>query len=224
MSKSKQFCVLGLGRFGLSVAKTLSDNGFDVLAVDKNPEFVQIASEFVTHAVKADVTDEHSMRALGIGNLDVVIVAIGSSLEASVMATVIAKDLGNKYVISKAQDDQQKRILERIGADRVIFPEREMGVRIANSLMYGNFVEFIELSEEFVIAEIEPLAEWDGKTLAQSGIRNKFGFNIVAIRRHGKVKVVPEASQIINKDDILVVIGENAQIQRFLQTTVNNKG
>ena len=152
----------------MSLAKTLSENGFDVLAVDKNAENVQIASEFVTHAVKADVSDEYSLRSLGIGNLDVVVVAIGSNLEASVMATVIAKDLGNKYVISKAQDEQQKRILERIGADRVIFPEREMGVRIANSLMFGNFVEFIEVSDEFGIAEIEPLPNRVGKTLAVS--------------------------------------------------------
>ena len=145
------------------------------------------------------------------------VVAIGSNLEASVMATVIAKDLGNKYVISKAQDEQQKRILERIGADRVIFPEREMGVRIANSLMFGNFVEFIEVSDEFGIAEIEPLPYWVGKTLAQSEIRNKYGINVVAIRNKCRLEASPGANHVIDEGDILVVIGENKQIQRFLE-------
>lgn len=217
MAKKKQFVVLGLGRFGLSVAKTLSDNGFDVMAVDMNAENVQIASAFVTHAARADVTDELSLRALGIGNFDVVIVAIGSHLEAGVMATLIAKEMGIPYVVAKAQDDMQKRILERIGADRVIFPEREMGARIANSLMFGNFVEFMELSEEFGIAEFEPLDEWIGQTLAQTEIRAKYGLNVVAVKRKGKFEASPSAGHLFAKGEMLVAMGENRQIQRFFE-------
>lgn len=217
MSKKKQFVVLGLGRFGLSIARTLSDNGYNVMAVDNCPEKVQLASEFVTHAVKSDVTDDLSMRALGIGNFDVVIVSIGSHLEAGVMATLIAKELGVPYILAKAQSDMQKKILEKIGADRVIFPEREMGVRIANSLMFGNFVEFMELSDEFGIAEIEPLKEWYGVTLAQSEIRAKYGINVVAIRQKGKIFTSPQADHVIQTGEILVVMAEYKQIQRLLE-------
>ncbi len=215
MAKRKQFVVLGLGRFGMSVAKSLSENGCDVMAVDESPERVQAASEFVTHAVRADITDELSLRALGIGNFDVVVVSIGSHLEASVMGTLIAKELGIPYIIAKAQDEMQKKILEKIGADRVIFPEREMGVRIANSLLYGNFVEFMELSEEFGIAEIEVIDEWIGKTLAQTEIRAKYGLNVVAIKHKGKIEASPRADRKFEKDDIAVVLGENKQIQHF---------
>lgn len=217
MSKKKQFVVLGLGRFGMSVAKSLSEIGYDVMAVDINSENVQYASEFVTHAVRADVGDELSLRALGIGNFDVVIVSIGSHLEASVMATLIAKELGIPYVIAKAQDDMQKKILEKIGADRVIFPEREMGTRIANSLVFGNFFEFMELSDEFGIAEIEPLEEWIGATLAHTEIRAKYGLNVVAIKYKGKVEASPRADREFKKGDIAIVMGENRQIQRFLE-------
>lgn len=217
MSKRKQYVVLGLGRFGMSVAKTLSENGHDVMAVDINADHVQEASEFVTHAVRADVSNEYSLRALGIGNFDVVVVAIASHLESCVMATLLAKELGVKYVVAKAQDGMQKKILEKIGADRVVFPEREMGTRVANSLMFGNFFEFMELSDEFGIAEFEPLPEWEEKTLAQSEIRAKYGLNVVGIKSHFKVEASPRADRIIKKGDIIIVIGESKQIQRFAE-------
>lgn len=222
MAKRKQYVVLGLGRFGLSVARTLSENGFDVLAAGNDPEAVQVASEFVTHAVCIDVTDDFSMKALGIGNFDVAIVAIGHHLEASVMATLQAKEMGIPFVVAKAQDDAHKRILEKIGADRVIFPEREMGMRIANNLMYGNFFEFMELSNEVGIAEFEPIREWVGKTLAQSEIRAKYDLNVVAIRHNGKIDASLKPNREIMESDILIVMGENRQIQRLIEK--NAKG
>lgn len=222
MARKKQFAVLGLGRFGMSIAKTLSEKGYDVIAVDEDGESVQLASEFVTHAARADVTDEMSMRALGIGNVDVVVVAIASHLESSAMATLIMKEMGIKYIVAKAQDDLQKKILEKIGADRVIFPEREMGMRIANSLVYGNFFEFMELSEEFGIAEFEPLKDWVGKTLAQIEIRNKYGLNVVAVKNNGRVEASPRADRIFKEKDVVIVMGESNQIQRFLDK--NSKG
>lgn len=221
MSKKKQFAILGLGRFGMSVAKTLSKNGYDVMAIDINAENVQIASEFVTHAVRADISDELSLRALGIGNFDVVIIAIAEHMEASMMATLVCKEIGIPYVMAKAKDDMQKKILEKIGADRVVFPEREMGARIANSLMFGNFVEFMELSEEFGIAEFEPLEEWIGKTLAQTEIRAKYGLNVVAIKNKGKFEATPGANRVFKHGEIVVAMGENKQIQRFLEKKGN---
>lgn len=217
MAKRKQFVVLGLGRFGMSIAKTLSDNGFDVMAVDINAEHVQIASEFVTHAVRADISDEISLRSLGIGNFDVVIIAIAGQLEASVMATLVCKEMGIPYVMAKAQDDMQKKILEKIGADRVVFPEREMGARIANSLMFGNFVEVMELSDEFGVAEFEPLKEWIGKTLAQTEIRNKYGLNVVATKKKGKFIASPPPNHVFTEGELVVAMGETKQIQRFLE-------
>lgn len=217
MAKRKQFVVLGLGRFGLSVSRALSENGFEVLAAGNDPDAVQVASEFVTHAVCIDVTDDLSLKALGIGNFDVAVIAIGHHLEASVMATLQAKEMGIPYVIAKAQNNAHKKILEKIGADRVIFPERDMGIRIANNLMYGNFFEFMELSNEFGIAEFEPLKDWIGKTLAQSEIRAKFDLNVVAIRARGKTEASPRANRIIQETDTLIVMGENRQIQRFIE-------
>lgn len=217
MAKKKQFVVLGLGRFGLSVAKTLSENGYVVLAAGNDPDAVQAASEFVTHAVCIDVMDDLSLRALGIGNFDVAIIAIGNHLDASVLATLQAKEMGIPYVVAKAQNEAHKKILEKIGADKVIFPEREMGARIANTLMYGNFLEFMELSNEFGIAEFEPLKVWIGKTLAQSEIRAKYNLNVVAIRAHGKTEASPRADRVIHDKDVLIVLGENRYIQRFIE-------
>lgn len=217
MSTKKQFLVMGLGRFGFSLAKTLAENGYDVMGVDCDDEKVQNAAEFLTHAVKADVADERDLMELGLSNFDVVVIAIGSKLESSVMGTLVAKNMGTPYVVTKANNEMHKKILEKIGADRVIFPEREMGVRLANSLMYGNFVEFMEVSDEFGIMEIEPLNEWIGKTLIESDIRRKYSLNVVAVRNSGKVDVSPAASRVFVKGDMLVVIGANDQIRRFLE-------
>ena len=218
MKLNNQFIVLGLGRFGMSVAKTLAENGCEVLAVDNNPETVQNALEFVTHAVKADVTDEIALKSLGIGNFDVAVIAIGSSLEASIMSTLIAKEAGVKYVVTKATDARSKKVLKKIGADRVIFPEREMGVRVANSLLYGNFFEFIELSDEFGIAEVPPIKEWIGKTIAGCEVRARYGLNIVAIKHNEKVDVTPSATYVFKEDDIVIVLGENRVIQDFMES------
>ena len=171
MAKKKQFVVLGLGRFGMSLARELSEKGHLVLGVDSSMERVQAASEFVTQAVCIDVADESAVQSLGLGNFDIVVVSIGSDFEASVMAVLLAKEAGAPYIVAKAQSNQHRLILERIGADRVIFPEREMGVRLANSLMYGNFLEFMEVSKDYGILEVKPLPEWVGKSLQESNIR-----------------------------------------------------
>lgn len=216
MARKKQFVVLGLGRFGMSIAQVLSDNGHTVLAVDSCMERVQAAAEFATQAVRVDIADEGAARSLGMGNFDIVVVAIGNHFEASVMAVLMAKEAGAPYVVAKAQSEKHRKILERIGADRVVFPEREMGVRLANSLMYGNFLEFMEVSDEFGILEVRPLKEWIGKTLVEADIRVKHNLNVAAIRVGGKVDVTPNADRVFTPEDTVVLMGGNKDIQRFL--------
>lgn len=215
MSKNKQFAVLGLGRFGQSVARTLAESGYDVLACDNDIETVQEVSQYATHAVQADVMDSMAMSALGLGNFDVVVVAIGGDLEPSVMATMLAKESGVKHVIAKASNQTQKRILEKVGADRVVLPETEMGVKIATGLISSNIIDFINLSDEYGIAEIEPLPQWVGQTLHKANIRAMTGINIVAIKRGKRIIVSPKPDETIAHADVLVAMGENRDIHRL---------
>ncbi len=215
MAKSKQFAVLGLGRFGQSIAKTLVENGCDVLCVDKSNDAVNEMSKYASNVIRADITDVHAMGSLGLNNFDVVIIAIGENMEAGIMATLIAKEMGVKTVITKAKSVIQKSILEKVGADRVVLPERDMGVRIATNLITTNVIDFINLSDKFAIAEIEPRKNWIGVSLSKSNIRANYGLNIVAIKRDDKVIVSPKAEEIIFEGDILVTIGESSDIQRL---------
>ncbi len=219
VSKGRQFAILGLGRFGRSILKTLSDNGCSVLACDSNLDIVQEMSQYATHVVQVDVRDEMSLESLGLGNFDVVIVAIGGDLEACVMATLISKQAGAKYVIAKVQNQMQKKILERVGADRVVLPEWEMGVKIATNLVTSNIIDFINLSEEYSIAELEPVESWVDLSLQKANIRAVSGLNIVAIKRGKKIIVSPKPDEIIMATDIIVAIGENSDIQRFSSNT-----
>ncbi len=216
MSIKKQFVVLGLGRFGRSVAKTLSENGAEVLAVDNNLEVVQDMAEYVTHAVAADIADEIDLRNLGLSNFDVAVIATGNHLEASVLATLQAKEMGVPYVIAKAPDENHKKILEKLGADRVVLPEGEMGFHIANKLMYGNFFELTEISKDVSIAELTPTKEWIAKPISESDIRARYDLNIIAIRKENKIIASPKPSYVIEQEDILIVLGENKNIQKFL--------
>ena len=215
MAKNKQFAILGLGRFGQSIAKTLVDSGCDVLCVDKSIDAVNEMSKYASNVTRADVADVHAMGALGLNNFDVVIIAIGENMEAGIMATLIAKEMGVKTVITKAKNEIQKSILQKVGADRVVLPERDMGVRIATNLITSNIIDFINLSDKFAIAEIEPRKEWINVSLMKSNIRASYGLNIVAIKRHNDIIVSPKADEIIYENDILVVIGSNSDIQRI---------
>lgn len=215
MAKNKQFAVLGLGRFGQSIVKTLISNGYDVLCCDNNLEIVKEMSKYANHVVQVDVTAEHALASLGLNNFDVVIVAIGDNMESSIMATLIAKQMGAKMVIAKAKNMIQKSILEKVGADRVVLPERDMGVRIATNLITTNVIDFINLSDKFGIAEIAPKPEWIGKSLQKSNIRATSGLNIVAIKRENKIIVSPRAEEVILEHDIIVAVGENSDIQRL---------
>ena len=214
MSKNKQFAILGLGRFGQSIAKTLVDNGCDVLCVDKNIDAVNDMSKYASNVTRADVADVHAMSALGLNNFDVVIIAIGENMEAGIMATLIAKEMGVQNVITKAKNEIQKSILQKVGADRVVLPEKDMGIRIATSLITSNIIDFISLSDKFTIAEIEPRKEWIDISLKKSNIRAEHRLNVVAIKRNNDIIVSPKAEEIIQKDDILVIIGTITDIQK----------
>lgn len=214
MKKRKQFAVLGLGRFGQAVVKTLSENGYDVLCCDKNPELVNQMMPYATEAMQADISDEGALKEMGLGNYDIVIIATGDSLESAVMATMTAKEMKVETVISKAKDIKQANILYKVGADKVVMPERDMGMRIATSLITSNVLDYISFSDDYGVAEIAPKTEWSGKTLAEANIRAATGLNVVAIKRGKNVIVSPGPQEMINKDDILVIIGTNEKIQK----------
>ncbi len=213
----KSFAVIGCGRFGSSIARTLYNLGNEVMAIDISEERVQEISEEVTHVVQADIMDESVLKDLGLRNFDVVIVSIGSDIEASIMATLIAKELGVKRVIAKALSDIHGKVLYKIGADKVIFPERDMGIKVAHNLVSTNILDFIELSPDYSILEITAIEEWENKSLEQLRLPTKYGINVMAIKRENTINVSPNGEYIISKGDILVVIGSTVDIKKIEQ-------
>ncbi len=211
----KQFVIIGCGRFGSSVAKTLYDMGYEVLAVDTNEEIIQNIADHVTHAVQADATDENSIKSLGIRNFDVAVVTIGSNIQSSILITLMVKELGVKYVVTKAQNELHAKVLYKIGADRVVFPEREMGIRVAHNLVSSNIMDYIELAPDYSIVEVAALDEWVGQNLRDINMRAKYGVNVMAIKHGPNINISPSALDIIEEDDVLVVIGHNDDISKI---------
>jgi trk system potassium uptake protein len=208
----KQYIVIGCGRFGSSVATTMHLLGHQVMAIDKNEDAVQAISEKVTHAAIVDVTDEQALRALGMGNFDVAIIAIGSDIRASIMATLIAKEMGVEQIVCKAKDELQAKVLYKIGADRVVFPERDMGVRVAHNLVSNNILDHIELDPDYSIVEIVTPKEWEGKTLIELDLRAKYEITVLAIKSGKTINVTPSPEEELRSGSILVVIGQNSKI------------
>ena len=185
----KQFVIIGLGRFGSSVAETLYGLGNDVLVIDKDEDLIQDISDSVTHAVQMDATDENALRTLGLRNFDVAVVTIGSNIQASVMVTLLVKELGVKYIIAKGNSDLHAKVLYKIGADRVILPEKDMGVRVAHNLVSESILDFIELSPDYSIMEIEAPEEWRGKSIRELKLRSKYGINVMAIKKADSINL-----------------------------------
>lgn len=210
--KQKQFAVIGLGRFGTSVAKSLMLMGYEVLAIDEDAERVQEIVNTVTHAIEADATDENALKALGIRNFDVVIVGIGHDIQASILITVILKELGVKTVVAKAQTELHGKVLVKVGADKVVYPERDMGARVAHSLVSSNVLDHIELSPHHSILEVVAPDNIVGKTLKESALRAIYGVTVMAIKRQKELLVSPSPDEPIRENDILVVIGENENL------------
>lgn len=213
--RKKQFAVIGMGRFGSSVAQTLYKLGFEVLAIDADEDKVQDVINLTTHAVEADATDEDALKALGIRNFDVVVVAIGEDIQASILTTLILKEMGVDMLIVKAQNELHGKVLTKIGADKVIFPERDMGQRVAHHLISPNIIDFIELSPEYSIVEIKAPKEFAGKSLRELDVRARYGCNVIAIRSEGYMNISPYAEDLIQQGDELVVVGKNEDLQKF---------
>ncbi|MDF2879134.1 MAG: TrkA family potassium uptake protein [Clostridia bacterium] len=211
--RAKQFAVFGLGRFGISVATTLAEAGYEVMVVDKSEDKVQDISAFVTHAVQADATDMDTLRSLGIRNFDVAVVSIGKDIQSSIMITLLLKEIGIPYVVVKASTEIHQRVLQKLGADRIILPEHEMGKRIAANLISGNIIDYIQLSPDYSIMEISILPEWSNSTIRDLNVRAKYGINIIAVEHDGSINVSPEPDYVLLKDDILVVVGNNTALQ-----------
>ncbi|ANE44395.1 potassium channel family protein [Deinococcus puniceus] len=204
--KTKQCLVIGLGRFGTAVATTLYEMGHEVVAIDQHEENVERVMNLVTHAAVVDASDERALRAIGASDFDVVVVAIGTDVQANILATMNAKSLGAPYVVTKAIDEMARRVLERIGADLVIRPEHDMGVRLARQIATPNIVDTLDLGGDYAIVEIEANERLRG-TLRDLNLTGRFNVQIIAISRGGKVEVTPRAEDDLRPHDKLVVIG-----------------
>ena len=212
---SKSFLIIGLGRFGQSTARMLTTLGHEVLAVDKRADRVNAIKDSVLHAVQADTTDERAIMQLGIRNFDCVVICIGDDIRASVLATVLCREMGAKKIVAKAQDDLHKKLLIKTGADRVVQPEHDGGIRLARSLVSDGVLDALDLSEDYSIHEIEIPKDWVGRSLAQIDVRNRFGVSIIAIRRDGHVTVNLDPTSAFHNDDSIYLLGDDESLEKF---------
>ncbi|KQU60531.1 TrkA family potassium uptake protein [Rossellomorea marisflavi] len=211
----KEFVVIGLGRFGGSIVRSLAEQGMEVMAIDMDEDKVNEFSTTASHAVVADSTDESVLKSLGIRNFDHVIVAIGDNIQSSILTTIMLKEIGVKKITVKAQNDYHEKVLRKIGANQVVHPERDMGRRIAHNIVSNNVLDYLELSDEHSIVELVANEKLSGNSLIDLDIRAKYGINIVAIKRDRDIIVSPQAEEEIQEGDILIVIGADTDINRF---------
>lgn len=209
------FAVLGLGRFGSSVARELSEIGYEVVAVDKDSERVQDVTDVVVQAVQADTTDERALEKIGIKNVDVAIVSIGQDVQASILTTLQLKSMGVKKVWAKAQNELHGRVLDKVGADRVVYPERDMGVRVAHSLVSVNLLDYIEVAPDYSIAETIVPQRFANKTLGEIDLRKNYGINVLVVKRGEGLNISPGATDMLMEGDVLIVIGPRNQLDRL---------
>ena len=209
----KSYIVIGLGRFGSSIARQLCQLGAEVLAVDTHEENVQRIANDVTHAVVADARDKDVLRALGVREVDCAIVSIGYNLASSVLAVMNLMELGVPYVVAKAHDESHRRVLEKLGVNRVVIPEQEHAQRLGRSLFSHNVLDYIELSQDYGILEVPAPKNWVGKSLKELNVRAKMGVNIIAVRSENKVNVSPSADYRIQDGDLMVVLGDNLALE-----------
>ena len=209
----KSYIVIGLGRFGSSLARQLCQLGAEVLAMDVSSTLVQQIASDVTHAVVGDAQDKEVLRALGVRDFDCAVIAIGDDLAASVLTTMNLKELEVPYIVCKAHDETHRRVLEKLGVDRVVIPEQEHAQRLARSLHSHNVLDYIELSEEYGILEVPAPKSWVGKTLKELNVRAKLGVNIIAVESGKVTNVSPAADYRIQAGDIMVVLGENYALE-----------
>ena len=215
MSINKSYAVFGLGRYGLAIAKELVKNGADVLAVDVDENIVNAAIADIPFCKCADITDPEVLRQLGVANIDVVIIAMATNLEANVMAVMLCKEMGVKTVISKCADNMQSKILLKVGADKTVIPERESGVRLAKNILSSGFVDVVELSADVSLLELEIKKEWLGKNLIELNLRKKYGINVIAIKQGDKVTIDLDPTLPLNTDMKLVIIARTSKLEKL---------
>ncbi|EKN65790.1 TrkA-N domain-containing protein [Neobacillus bataviensis LMG 21833] len=212
---ANQYAVIGLGRFGLSIANKLYESGQEVLGVDVNEERVEESHPFATHSVIADSTDAEALKSIGIRNFDTVIVAIGNDIQASILTVLLLKELGVKQVIAKAINKLHGQVLKKVGADWVVFPERDMGIRVAHQLLSPNVLNFIEISKNYSVEEVKIPDRMMEKTLRELDLRARFNLSVIAIRHDDDINISPSPDEKIHYGDVLVVIGENRDLEKF---------
>ena len=215
MKSKKTYAVFGLGRYGTAVARELVENGMEVIAVDAEERIVNDAAAYLPVCKCADVSDAEVISRLGIDSIDTVIVCMASNLEASVMAITLCKEAGARTVIAKCANEMQQKILLRVGADQVVFPENESGIRLARNLLSSGFVDMIALSKDVSMVEIDVKDEWCGKNLIELNLRKKYGFNIVAIKKGDKVNVNINPEQALDAEGSLIVLANTAKLGKF---------
>ena len=213
--KKKTYAVFGLGRYGTAVAKELVDNGMEVIAIDAEQNIVNDAATYLPICKCADVTDAETLTKLGIGEIDTVVICMANNLEASVMAITLCKELGVKTVIAKCGSEMHQKILLRVGADKVVFPEHESGIRLAQNILCSGFVDILSLSDEVSLVEIEVKPEWIGKNLVDLNLRKKYGFNIVAIKKNETVCISIDPSQPLTSEMTLIVIVNTSRLAKI---------
>ena len=211
----KQFMVIGLGRFGRAIAETLCEDGAEVLGVDSAMDMVEEMRDQLTHVVQMDAMDRDALATLGVQDFDIAFVTMGSDIRASGTIVLLLKELGAKQVIAKAQDEFHGRMLEKLGADQVLFPERDMGRRVAHNLVSGNIIDYLELSSQYSMAEIRPKREWVGKALKQLEMRNRLGINVVAIRSGDELNAMPMPDTTLGEDDVLLVVTSEETLKKL---------
>lgn len=224
---ARQFAVIGLGRFGYSVAETLIKKGYEVLAIDSNEDQIEAVSDFATYAVQCDATDERALKAVSIQNVDVAVVSIGENIEASILIVMTLKELGVKEIIAKAVTPLHGKILANMGVTEVIYPERDAAIRLAHRLIAPNVLEYLELAQGYSIEEIEAPGQFVGKPLKEASIRTSYGINVIAIKRRvtklvrgewksvEEMNVNPDAEDILQKGDVMVIVGKEEDLDRL---------
>lgn len=215
MSIKQSYAVFGLGRYGIAVARELVESGAEVLAVDMDEDIVNAASLELPYCKKADVTDAEVIKQLGIRNMDVVVIAMASNLEASVMATVLCKEAGVKTVIAKCANEMHRKVLSKVGADKVVFPESESGIRLAKNLVSAGFVDVIELSKDVSMIELDVREEWEGKSLLELDLRKKYSINVMAVRVGDEVRIDIDPGQKLDKDMNLIIVADTNKIKKL---------
>lgn len=215
MSINQTYAVLGLGRYGRAVAVELVNHGVEVLAIDANEEIVNDAISEIPLCKCADITDPEVIKQLGIANIDVVIIAMGENLEASVLSIMLCKEAGVKTVIAKCSDEMHRKILLRVGADKVVFPESESGIRLAKNLLSSGFVDMVELSKDVSMIQLDVKKEWVGKTLIELNLRKKYSINVVAIRQGEKAYIDIDPNKMLEADMSLVVVANTVKLNKL---------